>query len=291
MKKAMMYLLLALGIIIAVVFVSGAVMGFAAGFIDGYNEAHPDTTQASSLIVCSGVVFALLACAILNWVFLHFRFASYTGGRMPKEASWRVLPLLMLVMGGMALVYSIMYNPLIPYDGTLNTESDQNVRDYYLMIKNNPLFSLPMLVLVEGTADLILFGAVLREILEWKHKPEIIIPVFAGLMGLFSGLWCFLQHHCKIDYIVAEPRMAEYIRISAKIYEIAQRYAAPDDIQAIKDGTLAGSVAQYPDIQAEAAIQACLDVLAGQKLEAHTKTKAALVTADNVEAYEAGEDI
>ena len=67
--------------------------------------------------------------------------------------------------------------------------------------------------------------------------------------------------------------------------------AAPDDIQAIKDGTLAGSVAQYPDVQAEAAIQACLDVLAGQKLEAHTKTKAALVTADNVEAYEAGEDI
>lgn len=187
MKKAMMYLLLALGIIIAVVFVSGAVMGFAAGFIDGYNEAHPGTTQTSSLIVCSGVVFALLACAILNWVFLHFRFASYTGGRMPKEARWRVLPLLMLVMGGLALVYSIMYNPLVPYDGTLNTESDQTVRDYYLMIKNNPLYSLPMLVLVEGTADLILFGAVLREILEWKHKPEIIIPVFAGLMGLFSG--------------------------------------------------------------------------------------------------------
>lgn len=67
--------------------------------------------------------------------------------------------------------------------------------------------------------------------------------------------------------------------------------AAPDDIEAIKAGTLAGSVAQYPDLQAEAAIQACLDVLDGKALEAHTKTKAALVTKDNVAAYEAGEDI
>lgn len=67
--------------------------------------------------------------------------------------------------------------------------------------------------------------------------------------------------------------------------------AAPDDIQALKDGTLAGTVAQYPDLQAAAAIQACLDVLDGQKLDANTKTKAALVTAENVEAFEAGEDI
>lgn len=67
--------------------------------------------------------------------------------------------------------------------------------------------------------------------------------------------------------------------------------AAPDDIEAIKAGTLAGSVAQYPNLQAEAAIQACLDVLDGETLEDHIKTPAALVTADNVDAYEAGEDI
>ena len=34
----------------------------------------------------------------------------------------------------------------------------------------------------------------------------------------------------KVDYIIAPPRMAEYIRISAKIYEIYLRYAAPEDI-------------------------------------------------------------
>lgn len=67
--------------------------------------------------------------------------------------------------------------------------------------------------------------------------------------------------------------------------------AAPDDIEAIKAGKLAGSVAQYPDLQAAAAIQACLDVIDGKKLEEHTKTKAALVTKENVEKFEAGEDI
>lgn len=63
--------------------------------------------------------------------------------------------------------------------------------------------------------------------------------------------------------------------------------ATSDDIEAIKAGTLTGTVAQYPNLQAEAAIQACLDVLDGKTLEAHTKTKAELITAENVEDYEA----
>lgn len=188
MKKALMYLFLALGIIVAVVLVCGAVMGFVAGFIDGYNESNPGTTQTSSLVVTSATVFILIACAVLNWVFLHFRFATYAGGRMPKEARWRVLPLLMLCMGGVALLYGTMYNPLLPYDGTLTTESDEAVRSYYLWMKENPLLSLPLLVLLEGTADLIIFGAVLRELLEWKHKPEIIIPIFAAVFGIFTGI-------------------------------------------------------------------------------------------------------
>lgn len=58
--------------------------------------------------------------------------------------------------------------------------------------------------------------------------------------------------------------------------------ASSDDMQAIKDGTLAGSVAQYPDLQAEAAIQACLDVLDGQTLENNITTKAELITAENI---------
>ncbi|MGL6199020.1 MAG: sugar ABC transporter substrate-binding protein [Lachnospiraceae bacterium] len=65
--------------------------------------------------------------------------------------------------------------------------------------------------------------------------------------------------------------------------------ASSDDIEAIKSGTLTGSVAQFPDLQAEAAIQACLDVLDGKALEEHTVTKAELITAENVEEFEAGQ--
>ena len=36
--------------------------------------------------------------------------------------------------------------------------------------------------------------------------------------------------HTKVSYITAEPRMAEYIRISSKIYEIYLQFIAPEDI-------------------------------------------------------------
>ncbi|MBQ7534795.1 MAG: DNA methylase [Stomatobaculum sp.] len=37
-------------------------------------------------------------------------------------------------------------------------------------------------------------------------------------------------YHRKVDYIIAVPRMAEYERVSAQIYGIYLRYAAPDDV-------------------------------------------------------------
>ena len=37
-------------------------------------------------------------------------------------------------------------------------------------------------------------------------------------------------HHCKVDYLIAVPRMAEYLRISALIYGIYLRYVAPEDV-------------------------------------------------------------
>ena len=38
------------------------------------------------------------------------------------------------------------------------------------------------------------------------------------------------RHHTRVSYITAVPRMAEYERISAKIYEIYLRYVAPEDV-------------------------------------------------------------
>ena len=38
------------------------------------------------------------------------------------------------------------------------------------------------------------------------------------------------RHHTKVQYEVAVPRMAEYIRISSRIYEIYLKYVASEDI-------------------------------------------------------------
>ncbi|NDL68562.1 sugar ABC transporter substrate-binding protein [Anaerotalea alkaliphila] len=59
--------------------------------------------------------------------------------------------------------------------------------------------------------------------------------------------------------------------------------ASADDMEAIKAGTLVGTVAQYPNLQAKAAIEAALAAIEGQTLEAHTKTLAELITIDNIQ--------
>ena len=38
------------------------------------------------------------------------------------------------------------------------------------------------------------------------------------------------EHHTKVEYLIAVPRMAEYERISAQIYGIYLRYVAPEDV-------------------------------------------------------------
>lgn len=58
--------------------------------------------------------------------------------------------------------------------------------------------------------------------------------------------------------------------------------ASNDDVITIKEGTLIGSVAQYPDLQARAAIEAALKAIKGEKLPPHTVTKAELITKNNV---------
>ena len=61
--------------------------------------------------------------------------------------------------------------------------------------------------------------------------------------------------------------------------------ASSDDLAAIEDGTLTGTVAQYPNIQAETAIQCCLDALDGKELEEQTETQSKLITKDNLDEY------
>ena len=61
--------------------------------------------------------------------------------------------------------------------------------------------------------------------------------------------------------------------------------ASSDDLQAIEDGTLTGTVAQYPNIQASTAIDCAIKAVNGETLDAHTETEAELITKDNLAAY------
>jgi hypothetical protein len=181
-----MYLLLALGITLVVLFAGGAAVGFAAGVADGYNEAVPDTTSPLCMMTYSGAIMVVALCAILHWVFLRWGFAKYSLGRIPREKRWQVAVWLMLAMGGLALLSCVVYNPLAEPDGTPLTEPDRLVRDFYLWMKARPLYSVVLIAFVEATGNLIIYGAVLREILEWRHRPQTIIPIFAAIMALIS---------------------------------------------------------------------------------------------------------
>ena len=179
-----MYLLLALGITLIVMFIGGAIVGFIAGFTDGFNGNEVGSSTSLSIMTCAGSVSVVLLCIILNWVFLKLDFASYTIGRIPKLNSVRLRVCLgmILAMAGLAVVYCMMMD--VSYDA----ESDTLIKESYTWMRRHPIYSIFILAIVEATANLVIYGAVLREILEWNHRPAIIIPAFAVIMGLFS-LW------------------------------------------------------------------------------------------------------
>ena len=64
---------------------------------------------------------------------------------------------------------------------------------------------------------------------------------------------------------------------------------APEMLPAVKDGTLAGTVAQRPDLMGQQAVEAAILAAAGETLEAFIPVETTLVTADNVDQFLTGE--
>ena len=178
MKKAMMYLLLALGITLVVMFIGGAMVGLIAGFIDGFSGNQLGTTTSKSVMVYAGSVSLILLCIILNWVYIKLGFASYTIGRAPKKARWKVYACVIPVFACLAILNNAMPSQEL--------ELGYSVQESYDWMRSHFLFSIVIIAIVEATGNLIIYGAVLREILDWKHRPFVVIPVYAAIMGLFS---------------------------------------------------------------------------------------------------------
>ena len=182
MKKALMYMILSLGIFLVVMFVSGAAIGFMGSFIDGFLDGlngNDASSKPTDLYFVMGMAIVCVACVVLQIVFLRLRFASYTIGRIPKEKRGPVILWTMVALGGLSLLYCTMSDPL--------SHPDEAIRDSFGWIAKHPLPSILGMGFIEATADLIVFGGMMREILEWKHRPQIVITVFAAIMCLFTA--------------------------------------------------------------------------------------------------------
>ena len=192
MRKALMYLLLSLGIVLVVMFVCGAALGFAGSFIEGFIDGfHGDTNATwnpSDFYFAIGMCILSIACVILQIVFLRMRFASYTMGRMrciPKEKRGKVIGKVIgntgMAMYGLALLYCTISDPFF--------SNDDSLRESYAWMAKHPILSLTGMSFIEATGDLVIYGGIMRELLEWKHRPQIIVPVFGLIIGLLSA--CF----------------------------------------------------------------------------------------------------
>jgi ribose transport system substrate-binding protein len=60
---------------------------------------------------------------------------------------------------------------------------------------------------------------------------------------------------------------------------------APDMLPAVKDGSLAGTVAQRPDLMGRTAVEAALALVAGETVDPFIPVETTLVTADNVDEF------
>ena len=182
MRKALMYLLLSLGIVLVVMFICGAVIGFAGNFFEALHNGILAQTNPSSIYFALGMIILCIACLVLQIVFLRMRFASYTMGRIPKgKKRGIVIGNAGMAMYGLGLLYCTISDPFF--------SNDEALRESYTWMSQHPVLSLIGMTFVEATADLVIFGGIMRELLEWKHRPEIIVPVFGLIIGLLSA--CF----------------------------------------------------------------------------------------------------
>ncbi len=63
---------------------------------------------------------------------------------------------------------------------------------------------------------------------------------------------------------------------------------APEMLPAVKDGTLAGTLAQRPDLMGQQAVEAAIQAASGETVEAFIPVETTLVTQDNVDEVMAG---
>lgn len=191
MRKAIMYLLLALGITLGVLFVGGAIGGFIVGFVDGWNGAKNGTSSSVQYGTIAAVVMVVLWTVAMQWTFIRNRFASYTLGLIPKNRLWTVTLMAFFAFAGINMLEMVIYHPLV--DG--NPESLEN----WQWIMEHRWLTIILLIPADITYMLVLYGAIFREIVEWKPNVDpnllptsfsvvVLIPMFVLIFFIDSDL-------------------------------------------------------------------------------------------------------
>ena len=178
MRKAVMYLLLALGISFGVLCVGGALGGFIAGFVDGFNDAKVGTSNPSQYVAIVAVVLVVLWTVAMQWTFLANHFTSYTLGLIPKNRLWSVTLMTFLTFAGFNMLDMVSYSSL--------ADSDPESQEIWQWIATHRWQSILLLIPVDITYMLVLYGAIFREIAEWKPNAEPNL-----LMAAFGLAVCF----------------------------------------------------------------------------------------------------
>lgn len=177
MRKAIMYLLLALGITLGVLFVGGAIGGFIVGFVDGWNGAKNGTSSSVQYGTIAAVVMVVLWTAAMQWTFIRNRFASYTLGLIPKNRLWSVTLMAFFAFAGINMLEMVIYHPLV--DG--NPESLEN----WQWIMEHRWLTIMLLIPADITYMLVLYGAIFREVREWKPDADPnLLQAFFGIAVL-----------------------------------------------------------------------------------------------------------
>ena len=115
------------------------------------------------------------------------------------------------------------------------------------------------------------------------NMARLLTATFLGANPDVSGIFVHTDGMTPgVLSAVAEAGLTDQVRV-------VSFDGAPDVLPAVQDGTLAGTVAQRPDLMGQQAVEAAIQAAAGETLEAFIPVETTLVTADNVDEFLTGD--
>jgi ribose transport system substrate-binding protein len=112
-----------------------------------------------------------------------------------------------------------------------------------------------------------------------SNMARLLTATFLGANPDVSGIFVHTDGMTPgVLQAVAEEGLTDQV-------EVVSFDGAPEMLPAVQDGTLAGTVAQRPDLMGQQAVEAAIRAATGETLEAFIPVETTLVTQDNVDQF------